>query len=528
MLDLLFFLIGATVTVSIGTGGGRDYSTLSAAISGLSSDTSSGDDVIFEVYADGVINDDPQFTSFPHSFNSFIVRPASGHEHNGIIGNGPIIQTSATTGFRVNNEDGVTIRGLEIRGIGTTNSNGATVRLDDCSDVIIDSCIVHDRQIQSQNYRTAYGIYVDLQAADSGVEITNNIVQNIRNLASTDGAGRASGIERAGASGAGCLIEHNSIYTTEAASGSNAPAIVSANTGDVVRNNLAFSPTSLVGSPGTEEYNGGSDSTFTGTGSLTSLVAGTEVPQTWRQFDWRLGPSATVKTAGTTGTGTYSGTDIAGETRSGSTPSMGAHEYVAGGTVAYDHVVDYTATTPPSNVYYRRMTGGSTLPSNTTDLPWNSGNSRYEYDTLCIVTQTVIHPSASWDVCLMWEAPSAVTNVKIWASAHTYTSGAGTNLSLYSAPSKTESSAGNVVSYGTVAADGGGDEEIAVVGAEIASMSANEVVYLVLDDDGSASNDSTYVDFFVEHDAVVSGTTVRRLVFGGLINAGLVNGGLVA
>ena len=110
----------AVVIKTVGSGGGRDYSTITAAEADISDTTypSAGTDVVFELYDDSDFEDESVVVSWSASnVDSLTIRPAAGHGHNGVAGGGVVLvwTSSSDYGFSVG-AGGAELEDLEIDG----------------------------------------------------------------------------------------------------------------------------------------------------------------------------------------------------------------------------------------------------------------------------------------------------------------------------------------------------------------------------------------------------------------------------
>lgn len=260
----------ATITKTIGTGGGRDYSSITAweADLGNVGVYSSGDDAIGECYNDSVFTDRVTFAQSTVSFNSVTLRPASGERHDGTVGTGVELDWDNIAGQvlgDLNTTGYATIEGIVFDGeySSTTLDMSYLMRIT-AGDWKVLGCIINKKRWLKSSL-SPVGINDN---GGNNTVIANNIVQN---------CGRYTG----GAYVAGYAINndntssHNAEYYNNTMfagyRGFNASAI----NNNYVKNNIAADMDGVdytwAGVGVTHDYNISNDTTATGANSITGV-----------------------------------------------------------------------------------------------------------------------------------------------------------------------------------------------------------------------------------------------------------------
>ena len=259
----------------------RTYSTITAWESDLDSTSyySSGDDAVGEVYNDSVFNErfiiDGGGTVGLGSVKLTV--PAS-QRHDGTEGNGARVQytgTSSPTIVLKRNDVTVEWLELDLSSAGSGVLSGINFGANAHTDVFFNNNIVRDLKDQSGDVN---GIYVWGSGSGSNTRhCLNNIVYNIE-----DSNDSAFGI-RVASSNYPVNLYNNTVYYVKTGSGSEDAYCIAVNDTDaVLKNNIAARPIGgddlCFGGTGfsgaTKDYNLSTDSTATGTNSVTGEAYG--------------------------------------------------------------------------------------------------------------------------------------------------------------------------------------------------------------------------------------------------------------
>lgn len=328
-----------TVTKTIGTAG-RDYSTITAWEAALDDTAaySASDDAVGECYDDSVFNEAVIINGGTTvGLSSITLSVASGERHTGVAGTGArIVYTggSVTDIIQTYNLDlPVTVEWLEI----TTGAHTSTIAMAFLAIRVRKQqaryLLVHDLTTANQN-TAGIGLEVNTGVGDKSV-IHNNIVYNL------DAVNRnAFGIRWSTASSRSFDIYNNTVYNIIGDGDGNetVACIYTASTSSNrnIKNNVCCNVTGagtancfILGA--TVSNNASSDTSATGTGSLTSLDASSQfVSIVGGSEDLHLKAGSDCIGAGadlgTTPTGIN--IDIDGDPR-GATWDIGADEYVS-------------------------------------------------------------------------------------------------------------------------------------------------------------------------------------------------------
>lgn len=344
----------ADVIRTIGTGGGRDYSSPAAWAAAVAAGTglAAGDVAIGECYNDAgfALSSTLTITGSSVALAGMVLRPAAGHYHDGTPGTGVRFAAFANLTQIIEVADpafAFQIDGIEIDGLTYSCSRG--IRLGTSSrdvDTVVSRCLIHNIN-GSGNANDRAGIHSGVRRS---FRVSNNIVFDCSSASSN--AGHHSGgimLDSTSNLGVERFVRNNTVHnitrTGPASMGSGIVAgiyVVDLSTMNF-RNNLVTTVTGPTGTKGcihpstfaaaTHGYNATSDSTASGTGSLTGVVPGDTYLNS-AAGNLLLKAGAVVIDAGvdvgTTGVGHI---DILGRDRdaNGDTWDIGAHEYVAAG-----------------------------------------------------------------------------------------------------------------------------------------------------------------------------------------------------
>ena len=259
----------------------RTYSTITAWESDLDNTSyySSGDDAVGEVYNDSVLNErfiiDGGGTV---GLDSVKLTSPSSQRHDGTENSGARIQyTGSTSPTVVLKRNDVTVEWLEfdLSRTGSGVLSGMNFGANAHTDVFFKHNIVRDLKNQSNDVN---GIYVWGSGSGSNTRhCLNNIVYNIE-----DSNDSAFGI-RVASSNYPINLYNNTVYYVKTGSGSEDAYCIAVNDTDaVLKNNIAARPIggddkSFGGtgfSGATKDYNLSTDSTATGTNSVTGEAYG--------------------------------------------------------------------------------------------------------------------------------------------------------------------------------------------------------------------------------------------------------------
>ena len=258
----------ATVTKTIGTAGGRDYSTVTAweADLGNVGIYSSGDDAIGECYNDSVFTARVTFAQSTVPFNTVTLRPASGERHDGTIGTGvefdwdniagQVLGDLNTTGY-------ATIEGIVFDGeySSSTLDMSYLMRIA-AGDWKVLGCIINKKRWLKSSI-SPIGIHDN---GGNNTVIANNIVQN---------CGRYTG----GAYVEGYAIHnnnssaHNAEYYNNTMFAGYRGFRAHTSINNYVKNNIAadMASSDYTWGNAVHDYNISNDSTATGTNSITGV-----------------------------------------------------------------------------------------------------------------------------------------------------------------------------------------------------------------------------------------------------------------
>lgn len=373
--------MGATSPCSVTGGFGsqspftfkRYYATITLWEAGLD-DTglySSSDDAVGECYDDSAFDEAIAINGGGTvGLSSVTLSVASGERHDGTAGNGARIVKSAdwSTGILYADYNmPVTLEWLEINagGYKSTTTSGTVVGVG-ASGVssayrkIIRNMLIHDAN-GADKHMTAVS-KVDNRPPWT---VMNNIIYDI---SVTSGGRSVRAISTSSTSPAASYIYNNTVYKlTNNTSGSSVGITIDDDADEIVKNNIVcdvdlgstsgteacYSPTTP--SNATAQYNLSSDSTATGTGSLTSKTAGNQFVNTANgSEDLHLKDNADALRAGVDLGTTPSGVeiDIDGRNRdsSGDTWDIGADQCATCSTSS-------AAVVPQTMNTYKQMAG---------------------------------------------------------------------------------------------------------------------------------------------------------------------------
>jgi hypothetical protein len=271
----------ATITKSIGTSS-RDYSTITAWEADLDNTGiyTSGDDAVGECYNDTAFDESVGIDGGSTvGLNSIKLTAANGEKHDGTEGTGARIVSSTQiifigTGGSVDK----TISFIEVDKTAAANANITMVSLTGSAGSgatnNLHACIVHGAAVSTQNYRSLKGVATG-SVAGITYNVTNNIVYDITHAS----GGNPAGITTA----TGNIYIYNCTVHDITEPGGTTGSCFSVTCNDL-RNCIA---TDCSGNDfatgtisGTESNNLSSDSTASGTGSLTGKTAANQFVST--------------------------------------------------------------------------------------------------------------------------------------------------------------------------------------------------------------------------------------------------------
>lgn len=210
----------AEVVKTVGTDGGRDFASLASAIStGINNTTfpTAGTTAVFELYTDTAVETVTAQITISNSasnVDNIIIRPAVGHEHLGVIGDGYILRgnfSHASSGIiTFANSKGVLLQGITVDADGYTGDNGASLigNLSSANATLpdrqhVDKCIVTNGINKDPGTRFPVGMYANARP----MLVTNSIVFDI------SGTGATSSADAAGMAGDDKMrIYNNTVY----------------------------------------------------------------------------------------------------------------------------------------------------------------------------------------------------------------------------------------------------------------------------------------------------------------------------
>lgn len=325
--------MAATYTV----GDGKVYSLIQTAIDAIPGDLSGQGKQHVTVYSDG---DDDIYTETPDATTGFSNQSSSDYIIiEAMQSHGGLSQNAGGNGIKIDGNDAdiivdlgqyTQLLGFEIGDLSKSGSTMAVGTSDSASDgIVVDSCIIHD--VTSTNNH-CYGIYFT-SSASSGNEcrVSNNVLYD---LYSTTGSGNVHFLLTWGQDyqlwyyntiyGANSSVDTGDLYfIREGASGGGTT------TGCVIKNNYCAQTgarKAFYFPNATHDYNCSSDDSATGTNSLINKAASAQFEDlTNNSEDFHLKTSADCIEAGTPIAAVT--TDFVGETRSETSPDIGAAEY---------------------------------------------------------------------------------------------------------------------------------------------------------------------------------------------------------
>jgi hypothetical protein len=272
----------ATVTKTIGTSS-RDYSTISAWEADLDSSSmmggfyGSGDDAVGEVYNDSVFDEYIVIDGGGYiGLASVKLTAPASERHDGKAGTGSRVAYtgSQSSSFRIRRSQ-CTVEWIELdlTGCGSAVSAGLNLGSNSTQDVYATNNIIHGITTQSTHI---HGIYVWGTGDSSNTRhVMNNLVYNIDNSSTSKDA---SGITIASGNW-GVYLYNNTVYNVQVDGGDTAHCISVNDTDSFLKNNIAarasddcFGESGFSGS--THDYNLSTDSTATGTNSVTGEAYG--------------------------------------------------------------------------------------------------------------------------------------------------------------------------------------------------------------------------------------------------------------
>jgi len=342
----------ATETRSIGSGGGRDYSTIAAWDADLDNATEypSNPDIVGELYNDA---------SFPNDYfdiincttsnpTSITLRPATGEGHDGTEGTGARIVMTAdyTANIGIYSDPGTVIDGLEIDGGGFHASSGDRIGFE-CNATtvgsIVKNCMVHDGGDPAET--TSLAGFIAFDSASMRATWQNCLAYELVKNAGGSRVGIGFNANHTGVAPVDayfCTV-HNIVTAISTDNthgfrfGNNAAKEIK-NCISIGVSNADFT----VGASCDESHNMSSDATAAGTGSLTTKTAANTFVATGASPDYHLKAGNEAEDAGTPITGIT--TDVDGDTRDVTTPDMGWDEFVAAGGGGFTKVINGVST----------------------------------------------------------------------------------------------------------------------------------------------------------------------------------------
>lgn len=334
----------ATVTKTIGTSS-RDYSSITAWEADLDSSAmmggvySSGDDAVGEVYNDSTFDERVVIDGGGSiGLSSVKLTVASADRHDGRAGTGAKIQYSGSTNPSVVlKRNDVTIEWLELdmSSAGSGVHSALNIGANADTNVFIRNNIIHSLVEQGG---AVHGIYVWNSGSGSNTRyITNNVIYNLE-----DSSDDAYGI-RVVASNYPVEILNNTVYYVQTVSDTSSGFFIE-DSDAILKNNVAARSTGSTSdcfsgsafSSSTHDYNLSTDSTATGTNSVTgeayddlfvSTAEGTEDLHLKEGAD-AIGVGVDL---GTTPTGVNIDIDGRDRDSEGDVWDIGADQYVAAG-----------------------------------------------------------------------------------------------------------------------------------------------------------------------------------------------------
>ena len=323
----------------------RTYSTISAWESDLDNTDyySSSDDAVGEVYNDSVFDEYIVIDSGGTvGLSSVTLTVPESERHDGTAGTGARVEYtgSQSSSFRIRRSQ-CTVEWLELDLTSTAAAVSAGLNLgtNSTQEVYARNNIIHGLTTQSTHI---HGVYVwGTGDSSNSRHVMNNLVYRIDNSSTTK---EASGITVAG-SNWGVYLYNNTVYYVKATGGGDNAFCFSINDTDtVIKNNIAARPLALYsywqkcfGESGfagsTHDYNLSTDSTATGTNSVTGEAYGDLfVSDTGGTEDLHLKAGADAIGAGvdlgTSPTGVNIDIDGRDRDAEGDTWDIGADQYV--------------------------------------------------------------------------------------------------------------------------------------------------------------------------------------------------------
>ena len=270
----------ATITKTIGTSS-RDYSTITSWEADLDNFMiySMGDDAIGECYNDATFDEKVTIDGGSSTMlNSVKLTVPSSERHDGKAGTGARIQYSGSESisFLIKRSD-ITVEWLELdlSNCGSAVSSGLNFGANSTQNVYFTNNLIHDLVTQTVH---THGIYVWGTGDSSNSRyLMNNIVYNIDNSSTTK---EAMGITVSSGNWNVYLYNNTVYHVKTTSSGKDAFCFNIVDTDTILKNNIAARPvaasasdekcfggSSFTGS--THDYNLSTDSTATGTNSVT-------------------------------------------------------------------------------------------------------------------------------------------------------------------------------------------------------------------------------------------------------------------
>ena len=281
----------AAVTATIGASG--DYATWAALVADITNVVSASDDLTVELIDNAVYDETFDFSSIYSTVavTSIVLTAGASARHDGTAGSGARIIRSANGAqnaaiVQFEDDCACTIEDLEVSaadGFGWDRLVSGGTGGSPTGTGVVQRCILHDNRGRSANTAHSYGIFT----GKAGFVAQNNIIYNITH--GRTGIDIYGICQLTGTTATNAEVFNNTVYNIGSATADAVHGIFlsSATSPDVVRNNLVIGLTAGTGSvtcfqvaSASVSYNASSDSTATGTGSLTSRAAGTEFRDT--------------------------------------------------------------------------------------------------------------------------------------------------------------------------------------------------------------------------------------------------------
>lgn len=342
----------ATVIKTIGTGGGRDYSTVTLWENDLANTAtySNGDDAIGECYNDSFFNERVSFAQSTIAFNTVTLRPASGERHDGTIGTGVEFDWDSIAGHLLadlNTTGYATIEGIVFDGeySSSTLDMSYLTRIT-AGDWKLLGCIINKKR-WGKSSLSPVGINDN---GGNNTVIANNIVQN---------CGRYTGSTLSYVAGYAIHNDnssaHNAEYYNNTMFAGYGGFRANSSTNNYVKNNIVadMASSDYTWGNAVHDYNISNDSTATGTNSITGVsTSSLFVSTVYGSEDLHILSTSSAVGAGVDLGSTPDGIqyDIDNYDRTAASNwSIGADQYVSPVTALNSNVGLFTTGPPASN-----------------------------------------------------------------------------------------------------------------------------------------------------------------------------------